>query len=310
MNLVLVNRKEEQIADSRVTIIVVTFNSEKVIIKSLSRLDSTKYQIIVVDNGSSDCCCRLAKEHFPNIKLLELGRNIGYGRANNVALRAVKTEFAIILNPDALIDGDNIELLVKAMDCDNNIAISAPLLLDGDGSGNFFDVSKNKAEKILRNNLIAEKEDFYVVKYLIGAVLCLRMSVFRQIGFFNEKIFLYYEDDEITWRAIKYGYNAVILKNAVAFHLGSGSSGSSLRFLYKRFWHRAFSKFCWKAERKGLKLAKISAYKLLIMFLIKFLLNLAFFRIKKAVEFLASASGTFAFLLGKGAFDKNDNPRG
>jgi N-acetylglucosaminyl-diphospho-decaprenol L-rhamnosyltransferase len=310
MNLVLSNKKEEQIVDSRVTIIVVTFNSEKVIIKSLSRLDSAKHQIIVVDNGSSDYCCRLIKEHFPDIKLLELGRNIGYGRANNVALRIVETEFAIILNPDALIDSGNIELLLKTMDRDSKIAISAPLLLDGDGSSSSLDVSKKKAEKILRNNLIAEKEELYVVKYLIGAVLCLRMSVFRQIGFFNEKIFLYYEDDEITWRAIKYGYNAVILKNAVAFHLGSGSSGSSLRFLYKRFWHRAFSKFCWKAERKGLKLARISACKLLAMFLIKFLFNLALFRIRKAVEFLASSSGTFAFLLGKGAFDKNDHPRG
>jgi len=306
----LINSQEKY----RATIVIVTFNSSKVIFNTLAKLDFNRFKVIVVDNQSSDNCCQIVKDNFPMVKLIILPKNIGYGRANNIALRVIDTEFAIILNPDALIDNMAIDLMIEIVDKNSEIAIAGPILLNAndcqDQKSSQFNLAKHDATIILKQNLIAETELFYLVKYLIGAVMLLRMSIFKQIGFFDEKIFLYYEDDEITWRTISCGYKVAIIKDAFAFHLGGGSSGSSLRFLYKRFWHRALSKFYWKVKQKGQNQARISAIKLLLVFIIKSLFFLMIFRLRKSVEYFASASGTMAFLLNLTAFDKNDNSRG
>ena len=108
------------------------------------------------------------------------------------------------------------------------------------------------------------------------------MSIFHKIGFFDEKIFLYYEDDEISYRVVKNKYKVAIFPEIFGYHIGSGSSGKSLRSLYRRFWHRALSKFFY----------------------------VILFNKKKIVQNLASLCGTIAYLARLTAFDKNDNPRG
>jgi GT2 family glycosyltransferase len=169
---------------------------------------------------------------------------------------------------------------------------------------------KIKQLKVVESNLLERCDDYLAVKYIIGAILFLRMSVFKKIGFFDENIFLYYEDDEISWRAIKNGYKAAIVPSAQGFHIGQGSSGGKLRNIYKRFWHRALSKLYWKKKQKGKFAAIKSAVRLAILFFIKSMVYAITFNPKKAVENFASCCGSFSFLIGLKAFDKNDNPRG
>ena len=135
------------------------------------------------------------------------------------------------------------------------------------------------------------------------------MSVFKKIGFFDENIFLYYEDDEISWRTVQSGYKAAIMSDALGFHIGQGSSGGKLRNIYKRFWHRALSKLYWKKKQKGKFTAIKSAIRLVIVFFIKSIFYATTFNPKKTVENFASCCGSFSFLIGLKAFDKNDNPR-
>lgn len=296
----------------KLTIIIVTFNSSKVIISCLEKINFSKFDCMVVDNASSDDTVAIVKKSFPLVKIIQLQKNIGYGRANNVGLHEVQTEFALILNPDAFLFTDDIEQLMMLAKKDEKIAIAAPLLLPTYPAQ---EEDKAKQLAVARGNLIEENfiegcGQYLSVKYVIGAILLMRMSVFRNIGFFDENIFLYYEDDEISWRVVRSGHKAVILPSVFGFHIGHGSSGSSLRGIYRRFWHRALSKFYWKKKQKGRLNAVRSASWLAIMFLLKSIFYLLIFNLKKSVENFASTSGTIAFLIGLKAFDRNDNPRG
>jgi GT2 family glycosyltransferase len=289
------------------TIIIVSFNSSGIIKSCLEKINFVKYDVIVVDNASIDNTSQVVSDSFPQAKIIKLDKNIGYGRANNVALEQVETEFSLILNPDAFIEQDGIEKIISLFDKNKKIALAGPLLLPNYPAS----INEQKEQlKIVNSNLLEKSEDFLSVKYIIGAVLFLRMSVFRKIGFFDKNIFLYYEDDEISFRAIKNGFKAAIIPSVFGFHIGQGSSGGKLRNIYKRFWHRALSKFYWKEKQKGKLKAIKSASWLSMMFLIRALGYLLLFNSKKSVENFASACGSISFVIGLKAFDKNDNPRG
>jgi N-acetylglucosaminyl-diphospho-decaprenol L-rhamnosyltransferase len=291
---------------ANLTIIIVAFNSAKIIKSCLDKINFSKYQVIVVDNYSIDNTVQVVTQNFPQVKIITLDKNIGYGRGNNVALRQVETEFALVLNPDAFILEDDIEKILALMQKTPKIALAGPLLLQNYPA---LESDKTKQLQVVESNLLEKFDEYLAVKYVIGAILFLRMSVFREIGFFDENIFLYYEDDEISWRAVQSGFKAAIVPSAQGFHIGQGSSGGRLRNIYKRFWHRALSKLYWKKKQKGQLAATKSGIRLVIVFFIKSIFYTLTFNPKKAVENFASCCGSSSFLIGLEAFDKHNNPR-
>ncbi|MFM8185577.1 MAG: glycosyltransferase family 2 protein, partial [Alphaproteobacteria bacterium] len=122
--------------------------------------------------------------------------------------------------------------------------------------------------------------------------------------------FLYYEDDEICHRVIANNKICAINTEAFAYHIGQGSSGKNYRNLYRRFWHRSWSKFHWKEKIKGPTKAHFSALKLVFSFSLQTLFYIFIWKPEKIIAKTASIVGTSAYLFGLKAFDKNDNPRG
>jgi GT2 family glycosyltransferase len=239
--------------------------------------------------------------------LIKNNKNYGYGRANNIGFRVTTTPYALILNPDAFIFEKDLEKIIAMMDNNPEIGIGAPVLL------NFYPLREDdhlQEIAVINNNLIKDFGDFKAVKYIIGACEILRMDLFKKIGFFDEKIFLYYEDDEICHRTILNNKICAICVDALAYHIGQGSSGKTLRGIYRRFWHRALSKFYWKEKQKGFYNAYFSALKLSLSFFLKTIFFCIIFNSKKLFQNLGSLNGTLSYLIRLSAFDKNDNPRG
>ncbi len=289
------------------SIIITTFNSEKVIENCLNKINFDDFEVYIVDNASSDNTISIVKNNFPLAKIIANTKNLGYSRGNNCALKIIKSDFALILNPDAFIFDEDLKITLSLIATYPQIAILAPLLL------NFYpaqndDISKEIA--VVNGNLINIFPDFTSVKYVVGACMILRMEVFKKIGFFDERIFLYYEDDEISWRAIKNGYICGVKTDCYSFHIGSGSSGSSSRQIYRRFFHRALSKFYWKEKQKNFQSAYFSAIKLAISYFLQAIFYVIIFNRQKVFKYLGAFVGTLSYLLRLTAFDKNDNPRG
>jgi GT2 family glycosyltransferase len=291
----------------QLTFIITTYNSAGVIDACLNKINFSKYEVLVVDNNSSDKTTEIVSEKYPLVNLIKNKKNYGYGRANNIGLRATTTPYALILNPDAFIFEEDLEKIIVMMDKNPEIAIGAPVLL------NFYPLRQDdlvQENAVINNNLIKDFGDFKAVKYIIGACEILRMDFFQKIGFFDEKIFLYYEDDEICHRTILNNKICAICVDALAYHIGQGSSGTSLRGIYRRFWHRALSKFYWKEKQKGFFNSYFSALKLSLSFFVKVIFYGIIFDSKKLSQNLGSLNGTLSYLIRLSAFDKNDNPRG
>lgn len=288
------------------TIIIVTYNSQAVIAQCLQNLDHKKYDILVIDNASSDNSCDIINRDFPKVKLIKLEKNIGYGRGNNVGLHATKTDFALILNPDAIIKSQDIELVLKAMKKHDDIAIASTGSYSWRrrNSKNFtIKVGKKYAKK-------RQYGDGYLQNFLGGHAIFMRMKIFKKIGFFDEEIFMFTEDNEICQRAIENGYKNIIVPQAKSFHLSGKSSGKTLSVIYRRFWHLGWSKSRYKTMRKN-KINMIrSTSRLIFKHSFESIFYLLQFNVEKSVSKLAFANGCFAYLIGLKAFKKDGNPRG
>lgn len=292
--------------DKNLTIIIVTFESSEVIEKCLSKINLSKYQVFVVDNNSQDNTVNIVEKEFPEVNLIKLDSNVGYGRANNIALQKTTTDYALILNPDAFIADEDIDLIIKLLNENSDFALAGPLLL------NKYPPENNEIEKqktIVQKNLIKTIEDNYSVSYVIGAIVFLKMAIFRKIGFFDPEIFMFYEDDEICNRVLKSGYQCVITGNCYGFHIGGGSSNKTFRNIFKRNLHLYLSKLIWKKKQKGYFVASKSALRLILVNLVAGLFNL-FFDQRKLATNLGFAVGSFYFLIGLKPFKKDGRSRG
>ena len=163
-----------------VTAISVTHNSKHCIdalAKSLAGLS----RIIIVDNGSSDGCPQKIADALPQAHLIQSERNLGFGAANNLALDLVRTPYALLLNPDCIVQPDEIQHLLTVATAYPDAAIIAPQLVR---SGGLYEISYRWPTGTWRSTgPIASGA--CCVGFVSGAAMLLNMAVMRDIGFFE-----------------------------------------------------------------------------------------------------------------------------
>lgn len=290
--------------NKNLTIIILTYNSQNIIKDCLSKINFDKYKVVVVDNDSKDDTVRVVKENFAVDKLYNLPTNIGFGNANNVALEDVDTDYALVLNPDAVIEEEDIEKVLKVLEDDEKAALAGPVILE--------DQEKYQARvKFMCDNHgpYQENQDSYYVRFLVGCTLFFKMSVMREIGFFDKNIFLFYEENEICYRVMKAGYHPIVVKDSKALHLKEASSTRNARLVYLRNWHLVWSKAYWKSLEKGLVKAKFSCIRNIIFGVFSFIQAMMIFDKKNIVIYKSTISASFAFILGLKPFKKDGTPR-
>ncbi len=194
--------------------------------------------VIVVDNASSDGTVNSVRAAAPHAILIGNDRNLGFGAANNRALQNVRTEFALLLNPDCEIDEKNLAILLDAADRFERAGLIAPQAY----SGRRAQISYNNAyfEPIARHPYQVP-EGVACAKFLIACCLLVRMSAFGG-HFFDERFFLYCEDDDLCLETYRRGYECLIEPAAQVQHVGGGSSGKSMRIEYIKGFHHALSR--------------------------------------------------------------------
>ncbi|MFT7086867.1 MAG: GT2 family glycosyltransferase [Rickettsiales bacterium] len=292
----------KRISHKKLEIIIVSFESAKIIKSCLEKINHDKYRVTVIDNNSQDDTKKIVAENFSTVNLIELTHNIGYGRANNIALKQVESDYALILNPDAIVETSEIEKIVDILDKYPEIALASPILLKE------YPAADEQISKALPNLKIANERLFngYLKSSLWGAALFMRVDVFRKIGFFDENIFMYREDVEICQRAMSNGYQSILIHDAIGFHQNDMSSTLNTRNLYRKHWHLAWSKaYFLKKEGKIYPIVRNCVARLL-----KCPVYLLSFKFKKLFLNIAALMGNFTGLCGLVAFDKNGKARG
>lgn len=209
-----------------VTLTIINSNGEEWLGDCLSSIVATDYpnfEIIVIDNASNDGSIKFVKDNFSGIELICNRKNIGFGRAVNMAMniaieRAAK--YAAILNPDIKATPNWLTELVKVAEGDDNIGISMPQHYDYSGDEldpNFLKILDKNAQYSRDKNAGNLKEE-YEVTSAIGGCMMIRTSIVKKIGFMDPTYFLYGEDSDFCRRAIFHRYKIMVATKSKIMH--------------------------------------------------------------------------------------------
>lgn len=191
------------------------------------------YQVWVVDNGSTDGSVNYVKEVFPRVKVIALPENRLFTVGNNVGIKEAfkdqEVAYVALLNNDTIPDKDWLTRMVQVSEQNQRIGICAAKMLQMDdprfidSTGHVFD----KRGKIIdRGHREIDHGQYDTQPEVIGACAgaCLyRRTMLEKIGLFDERLGMYYEDAELSWRAYKRGWQARYVPNAVVYHQRGGS---------------------------------------------------------------------------------------
>ena len=220
--------------DTTLSIIIPNFNGKqflKTCLDSISKQNCSSYDIIIVDNASSDGSVQYISENYPEFALIQNEDNRGFAAAVNQGIMISSSEYIFLLNNDVELETDCISNLLKFIEKDENIfAVSSKMVQYKDRSkmddagdeytifGWTRKVGDGKSPELYN----AKRETFSACA---GAALY-RKSILDEIGCFDENFFAYMEDVDISYRARIWGYKCVYCPEAVVYHIGSGTSGS------------------------------------------------------------------------------------
>ncbi|MFQ5721456.1 MAG: glycosyltransferase family 2 protein [Candidatus Aminicenantales bacterium] len=256
----IVNKEEPR---PELSVIMVNYNDRQNLGQSLAALSQAQldfsYEIIVVDNNSSDGSKAFLEENYPQIKLICNQENKGFARACNQGIRASRGPYLLFLNPDAVIKEQALSILMRGMRSNLRVAAVGPALIKDSSR---YQISFGKKPtfglEFLQKCLLNYWQRLWLkfssarreVSWLSGACLLVRRQALERVGFFDEKFFLYFEDIDLCLRMKAKGWKLIYLPQAKAYHQEGVSTvrlGLGRRFAYRQsqlyFYRKHNSKF-------------------------------------------------------------------
>ena len=281
------------ISRQNLTVIIVTFRSENVIHNCIQSIDSD-VKVLVVDNSNSKEFKENIENKYKNVSCILSEKNSGMGAGNNLGIKNIKTDFAFILNPDVILEPNSIDNLIEESQKLESFGIISPIEVNKDYPNyKLIDSSKKNIDL---------KEPFKV-KSVDGYSMLINLKRLNQIDnfyYFDEKIFMYLENDDLCKRLNNKNENIYIIPKSQIKHLG----GQAVNNLYKtevelsRNWHWAWSKFYYNKKHHGYIFALFNGLPDFISSFLKFLIYLIFNNKKKNI-YLNRSKGFLSALFGK-----------
>ena len=266
-----------------VSIIIVNYNTADLIldcIKSISaKTDGIVYEIIVVDNASRDDSVIRLESAFPgHVSVVSSTENLGFGKGNNLGVKYASGRYLFLLNPDTYLLNNAIKTMADFLDTHPEAGIVGGDLYFPDQSpaSSFclkFDTPESEHEAASWKSLISGKlsaktahlkgssklEGFNYselpiqVGYIFGADMMIRQELFRSLGGFDPEFFMYAEEEELSWRVKKAGFEIVNLPDARIVHLEGASTQGNGGFNERQFRMRMNGKLIYYKKCFGLE---------------------------------------------------------
>jgi len=228
---------------SSVTLLVLNFNGEAHLKKCLDSLLTTNYSrfnVVVIDNGSMDESAEFLKSNYSSVKVIKHNRNYGYALGYNLVINTIKDEYIVLLNNDVLVKPNWLKELMAYIKNDDVAAVTPKMTFlhnktqinAAGGCCDIYGVGLN------RGNGEVDMKQYDTVQevfYGNGGALLIKKRVWRKIGPFDERYFMYGEDLDWCWRARLKGYKIIYVPRAEVYHHWRGSGGSMV-ILLERHW--------------------------------------------------------------------------
>ena len=224
---------------AKLTVSIVNFNAGEYLLKVLDCLEKSKgveMEVVVVDNDSSDNSINLAQKRFHGVKYILNSENLGFGKAHNLVLNNLKTEYVLILNPDVEFGENIISQAINFMDENPDVGAINPKIVLPNGN---LDWASHRGLPtpwasfkyfFLKDDSLyhLSKADFskpHEVDAVSGSFLLTKKSALEKSGFFDEDYFMYAEDIDICYRIKKAGFKIIYFPNIEVIHHKGVSSG-------------------------------------------------------------------------------------
>jgi GT2 family glycosyltransferase len=225
----------------KVTIIILNWNGKEDTIEcleSLKHITYPNYEILLVDNGSTDGSVECFRERYPEIEIIENGENLGFAEGNNVGIQRAmdkSADYVLLLNNDTVVDPEFLGELVKVAENNEKIWIVGPKIYYYFYEGR-KDVIWFAGGKILRNfgqpfhsglHKIdkGQYDKLKNVDFISGCASLIKMEAIKQIGLLDTDYFAYFEDLDFNINVSKAGYKIVYSPNSKIWHKASSTSG-------------------------------------------------------------------------------------
>ena len=268
----------------KITIIITTFHSEKKILNCLKSIDS-KIKVIVIENSNNINFKNDIEKNFVNLKCILSGENLGYAKGNNLGLSKVKSQYALILNPDATLEENTIENFFKSANQLKDFAIIGPA----------------RQKEFSKEINEFQKDKIFETEYLKGFAMFLNLEQFTDIGFFDENFFIYLEEIDLCKRLRKENKKIFLDSNIKINHLGGSSHDESVDFEMElsRNWHWMWSKFYFNKKHYGFTYSLLSVCGNLLSSFLKIFFYTITFNKKKRRIYFQRFSGLLNSIIGK-----------
>ena len=265
---------------NELTVVIVTFNSELKIIDCIKSIEN-KAEIIVVENSNNETFKKKLENQYRNLTCILTGENKGYSAANNIGLKRVKTNYALVLNPDTVLDKSAIDNFLASAKKNENFWLIGP------ASDQMVDI------KFEKNKLVE-------VDTIKGFAIFFNLQMFKN-EFFDENYFLYFEEIDLCKRVRKNKGKIYLDPTIKVRHSGASSVDkiSNIKLEKNRNWHWMWSTFYFHKKHKGFLLALIRILPKFISAFIKVLVYSIIINRKKRDIYFCRLSGIFNSILGK-----------
>ena len=268
--------------ENEITIIINTFRSGVKLLKCLQSIES-KYKVIIVENSSNHSFKKEIENKFSNVECIMTGENLGYAKGNNLGLSKIKSKYALILNPDCVLEKNAIKNFLNTATKLDDFAIIGPTHENG---------SNNKTDKI---NSVTEVES---VK---GFAMFLNMSEFKEVGFFDNNFFIYLEEIDLCKRLRKTNKKIFSDSSIVVKHQGGSSHEEKYNYEMElsRNWHWMWSLFYFNRKHKGFIVTLFLLSPYFISSFFKTVIYFILMNSTKKLIYKQRLSGLFNSMIGK-----------
>jgi hypothetical protein len=253
------------VIDINLSVCIVSYQAHDLLrdcLNSLYENTRLRFEVIVVDNGSTDETVQMLEQDFPAVFVLQNESNAGYTRPMNQALKQGQGRYLLQLNPDTLILPQALDRLVEFMEAHPEVGICGPKVLNSDltlqapcrrgdsrpwavftyftGLAALFPHSKLFGQYLMS---YMDEDQTHPVDGLSGSCMLARRAVFDQIGYLDELFFAYQEDADFCLRARRAGWMVYYVPLAQIIHYGSmgGSRVQPYRSIFE--WHKSYFLF-------------------------------------------------------------------
>lgn len=279
---------------NNLTAVIVTYKSSNILIRLVKLLQNI-CKIIIVENSNNIFFKHYLERNFINTKCILTKKNLGYGAAANIGVINSKTSILLLINPDALIKFFSIKNLYKYILANNSCAMVAPM--------NFTKNNKSWTRYgFYKNKTISSTKNYIDVDYVSGHLVLVKKKIVQDVGMFDKKIFLNFEDRDLCFRLKKKNYRITVLKNSKVMHLEGKSSFDKLKSLKLLKWHFGWSIYYFYKKNFGVLYALKFTIPFLFNILLRFFFAVLLLKKNSQIAYLAQIRGLVCSFLGFRSF--------